>query len=62
MEAKKKLYRSLSDKKLLGVCGGFAEYFDVDSTVMRLIFLFLVLCCGVGVLGYLICALVMPAK
>lgn len=62
MEEKKKLYRSLSNKKLLGVCAVFAEYFDIDPTVMRLIFLFLILCCGAGVLGYLICALVMPAK
>ncbi len=62
MENKKKLYRSLSDKKLLGVCGGLAEYFDIDATIIRLIFVFLVLACGAGILGYLICALVMPVK
>ena len=37
----KKLRRSTKDKKILGVCAGFAEYFDIDATVMRIIFLIL---------------------
>lgn len=56
----KKLYRSSTDRKLCGVCGGFAEYFDLDPTIIRLIFIFLTLFGGGGVLIYLICALVVP--
>ena len=56
----KKLYRSNTDRKLCGVCGGLAEYFDIDPTVIRLIFVFLTLFGGGGVLIYLICALVIP--
>ncbi|MEE0962308.1 MAG: PspC domain-containing protein [Bacteroidales bacterium] len=56
----KKLYRSSTDRKLCGVCGGFAEYFDLDPTIIRLIFIFLTLFGGGGLLIYLICALVIP--
>ena len=48
------------DKKLCGVCGGIAEYFDMDPTVVRIIWLVLVLCCGTGLLAYIIAALLMP--
>ena len=56
----KKLRRSTKDKKILGVCGGFAQYFDIDVTIVRIIFLVLLLGAGSGLLAYLICALVMP--
>lgn len=56
----KKLYRSNTDIKLCGVCGGLAEYFDIDPTIIRLIFIFLTLFGGGGLLIYLICALVIP--
>lgn len=55
----KKLTKS-RDKKLFGVCGGIAEYFDMDPTVVRIIWLLAVLCAGTGVLAYLIAALLMP--
>lgn len=58
----KKLFRSSSDKKICGVCGGLAEYLDLDPTVMRVIFLLLIFCAGGGLLAYLILALVMPVK
>ena len=58
----KKLYRSTTDKKLAGVCGGLAEYFGIDSTIVRLILVLAVLFAGVGVLAYIIAALVMPEK
>jgi phage shock protein PspC (stress-responsive transcriptional regulator) len=58
----KKLYRSTTNKKLFGVCGGLAEYFDVDPTVVRIIYLLLLLGAGFGLLAYLICALIMPEK
>lgn len=56
----KKLYKSNRDKKLCGVCGGLAEYFEVDSTLVRLAWVVLALCFGSGLLAYLIAALVMP--
>ena len=62
MEEGKKLYRSTTNKKLFGVCGGLAEYFDVDPTVVRIIYLLLLLGAGFGLLAYLICALIMPEK
>ncbi|MVX64760.1 PspC domain-containing protein [Clostridium chromiireducens] len=58
----KKLYLSATDKKLAGVCGGFAEYFGLDSTLVRLGYLAMVLLAGTGILLYIICALVMPNK
>lgn len=57
---KKKLYKSATDKKIFGVCGGFAEYFNIDSTWVRLAFAILILGYGSGLLFYLIAALVMP--
>ena len=59
---KKKLYKSNKDKKLCGVCGGLADYFDIDSTIVRLIWVFLVFCVGTGILAYLVAALIMPEK
>lgn len=56
----KKLYRSNINRKLCGVCGGFAEYFDLDHTIMRLLVVILTLFGGGGLLIYLICALVIP--
>ena len=59
---KKKLYKSNTDKKLDGVCGGIAEYFDVDPTVIRLGWVILTCIAGSGLLAYIICAVVMPRK
>ena len=58
----KKLYRSKTNKKILGVCGGIAEYFEIDATIVRLILVLAVVFAGVGLLAYLIAALVMPVK
>ena len=58
----KKLYKSNTDKKLCGVCGGIAEYLNMDSTVVRLITVLGILFVGCGLLAYLIAALVMPNK
>lgn len=55
----KRLYKSSTNKKLCGVCGGIAEYFDMDPTIVRLIFVVLVCTFGTGVLAYFIAALVM---
>lgn len=56
----KKLYRSNINRKLCGVCGGFAEYFDLDPTIARLLLILFTLCGGAGLLFYIICALVIP--
>lgn len=59
----KKLYKIDEGKKLDGVCGGIAEYFNVDPTLVRLIWALVTLCTiGVGLIGYLVCALIMPRK
>ncbi|HBB13227.1 MAG: PspC domain-containing protein [Treponema sp.] len=58
----KKLYKSNSDKKLAGVCGGIAEYFDVDSTIIRLAWVLFTLAGGAGLLAYIIAAIVMPNR
>lgn len=58
----KKLYRSDTDKMILGVCGGLAEYFDIDATLIRIGWVVLVFMLGTGILAYLICALIIPHK
>lgn len=58
---KKKLYRSQTDKMLGGVCGGIAEYFEIDSTAVRLVWAFFSLV-QFGLILYLIAYLIMPLK
>lgn len=57
---KKKLYRSKTDMKIAGVCGGLAEYIGMDAGILRVIWAILCLGYGVGLLAYLVCALVLP--
>ena len=54
------LRRSTTDRKFGGVCGGFAETFGIDSTVIRLIWLLMIFLAGTGVLTYIICWIVIP--
>ena len=56
----KKLYKSATDKKIAGVCGGIAEYFNIDSTLVRLIAVLLIFFGTGGFWAYLIAMLVMP--
>lgn len=58
----KKLYKSIYDRKLAGVCGGIAEYFEVDSTLIRLAAVLLtIFSVGIGgLLAYVISAIIMP--
>ena len=58
----KKLMRSETDKVIFGVCGGIAEYFEIDSTLVRLGFAAFSLMCGGGVLAYLVAAAIMPRR
>ena len=56
----RKLSRSTSDRKIAGVCGGIAEYLNIDSNVVRIIFIIAALCVGGGFLAYLIVWLIVP--
>ena len=58
----KKLLKSSKNKKLSGVCGGLAEYFGIDPTIVRLIFALCVLFIGYGVMTYLVCLIMMPSE
>ncbi len=58
----KKLYRSETDKKIAGICGGIAEYMAVDPTVVRVIAVLLILAPGPGLLAYFIAWIVIPTK
>ncbi len=57
---RKKLARSRTDRKIAGVCAGFAEYLDLDATLVRILWLMLALFGGWGLIGYLIAWIVMP--
>ena len=57
---KKKLYKVEEGKKICGVCAGFAKYFNIDATIVRLALVAFCLLGGSGVLAYIIAALVMP--
>ena len=56
----KRLYRSRTDRKLAGVCGGIAAYLNMDPSIIRLIWVLISLAAGSGLIAYLICALVIP--
>lgn len=58
----KKLMRSRTNHKIAGVCGGLGEYFAVDPTLIRLVWLVLVFFAGTGLLAYVIAWIVMPEE
>jgi phage shock protein C len=60
----KRLYLSGKDKKIFGVCGGIAEYFDVDPTLVRLSWVVLSILTGFipGIIAYIIAGLIIPQK
>ena len=57
----KRLYRSDTDKMLFGVCGGLGDYFNVDSTILRLLWAIFT-CMGPGVIAYLVAAVIIPRR
>lgn len=59
--ADKKLVRS-SNKKIAGVCGGLAEYFGMDASIVRVVWLLCIILGGFGLLAYLIMWIVMPEQ
>lgn len=58
----KKLYRSRNNKMIFGLCGGLGEYFDVDPTLVRILFVLLAMPGGFGVLAYIIISLIVPLE
>jgi len=58
----KQLYKSAQNKVVLGVCGGIGEYFGIDPTVIRIIWIILMFVFGSGVLAYIIAALIIPKE
>jgi len=57
---KRKLYKSSTDKKICGVCGGLADYLDIDPSLVRIAVVLLALWRGTGLIFYLIVALILP--
>lgn len=60
----KKLYRSNTDKVFAGICGGLGEYFQMDSTLIRLIWLVIVVATGIfpGLIVYVLAIFIVPRK
>ncbi len=60
----KKLYRNEDNRVIAGVCAGIAEYFNLDPTIVRIIWIIVSLCGLVftGIIIYFVCALVIPVK
>lgn len=58
----KKLYKVEEDRKIFGVCGGVAEYFNIDPTIVRLIWACLSLYYGLGIFLYIVAAFILPDK
>ena len=61
-EKVKKLYRSRKDRWLAGICGGIAQYFELDPTIIRVLFVLLSVFAGGGILVYIILWLIIPQE
>ncbi|MEW6033703.1 MAG: PspC domain-containing protein [Chloroflexota bacterium] len=57
----KRFYRSTTERKIWGVCGGLADYFAMDPTLVRVIFVVLVFVSGIGILLYILLAIAAPS-
>jgi phage shock protein C len=62
MDATRKLYRSRTNRKLAGVCGGLAEYFNTDATLIRVLFVLLAVLGGSGIVIYLAMWIIVPKQ
>jgi phage shock protein C len=62
MDASRKLYRSTSNRQLAGVCGGLAEYFNLDPTLIRVLFVILAVLGGSGVILYIALWIIVPKQ
>ena len=61
-ETYRKLYRSRNERMIAGVCGGLGEYFNIDPTLIRLLFVFLALAGGPGLVAYIVLLIVVPEE
>lgn len=58
----RKFYRKRNDKVIAGVCSGLADYFDIDPTLVRILWAAITLAGGAGLLAYIICLVVVPEE
>jgi len=58
----KRLYRSRTNRVIAGVCGGIAEYSNIDPTIVRLLWLLLSLIWGSGIIAYIIAWIIIPEE
>lgn len=61
-QAEKKLVRPMGSNWIAGVCSGFARYFGIDVTLVRLVWLSTIILAGTGILAYIICWIVIPRE
>ncbi len=59
---KRRLYKIEEGKMIDGVCGGIAEFFNIDPTIVRLIWALLCVFGGSGIIAYIVCAIIIPRK
>lgn len=59
---RKRLYRAKDDRMIAGVCAGIGHYFDIDPTLVRLIWVFLFFGAGFGLVAYIICIIIIPEE
>ena len=60
MDEIKRLYKSRNNKMICGVCAGIADYFNIDPSIVRVLWAVLALAAGTGVLAYIACAIILP--
>lgn len=58
----KKLYRSRTDRKIWGICGGLAKYLDMDPTVVRIIAIVSIFISGIGIITYIVMRIMVPEE
>ena len=62
MDPTRKLYRSKTNRKLAGVCGGLAQYFNIDATLIRVLFILLAVLVGSGLVVYVAMWIIVPKE
>ncbi len=60
--AARRFYRKRNDKMIAGVCSGVADYFDIDPTLVRILWVAITLAGGAGLLAYIICLIIVPEE
>lgn len=60
MDERKRLYKSRNNKMICGVCAGIADYFNIDPSIVHVLWAVLALAAGTGVLAYIACAIILP--